>query len=63
MHCWVVVAQAFNRRSKGRRISKSWKPAWSTEQVTGQPRLHNETLSGKQKTKKLYTQCLRWYVK
>jgi hypothetical protein len=29
----------------------SWRPAWSTEPVPGQPGLHRETLRGKQKQK------------
>jgi hypothetical protein len=34
-----------------RQISVSWRPAWSTESVPGQPGLHRETLSQKKKKK------------
>lgn len=38
---------------RGRHISVSSSPAWSTKQVPGQPELlHRETLSGRKKKKK-----------
>ena len=40
-----MVAHAFHP-SRDRWISVSSRPAWSTEQVAGQPRLHGETLLG-----------------
>jgi hypothetical protein len=36
---------------RGRWISVSLKPAWSTERILGQPGPHGETLSQKNKTK------------
>ena len=51
---WAVVAHAFNpstwEAETGRFLSS--RPAWSTEWAPGQPGLHRETLSQKQKTKK-----------
>ena len=54
----VVVAYAFNPSTQeaeaeaeaGRSLSS--RPAWSTEQVPGQPGLHRKTLSWKTKNKK-----------
>jgi hypothetical protein len=37
--------------SRGRWISVSSKPAWSIEQVLGQPELHRETLFQRKQTK------------
>jgi hypothetical protein len=37
---------------RGRQIFVSSRPAWSTEQVLGQPGLHREILSQKKKKKK-----------
>jgi hypothetical protein len=46
---WVTpLNQALGGR--GRWISKSSRPAWSTEWVPGQPGLDSETLSQKNKT-------------
>jgi hypothetical protein len=51
---WAVVAHTFNPGSweaeTGRFLSS--RPAWSTELVPGQPRVHRETLSRKQKQKR-----------
>jgi hypothetical protein len=54
MRSQVAVAHAFPQDSggSGRWISVSLRPAWSTEQVQGQPGLHRETLSWKKKRKK-----------
>jgi hypothetical protein len=50
-----VVVQAFNpspwEKERGRQISVSLRPAWSTEQVPRQTQLHKETLSQNQTTK------------
>jgi hypothetical protein len=50
---WAVVAHAFNpstwEAEAGRFLSS--RPPWSTEWVPGQPGLHRETLSQKNKTK------------
>jgi hypothetical protein len=52
--CQAVVAQAFNpstwEAEAGRFLSS--RPTWSTELVPGQPGLHRETLSQKDKKKK-----------
>ena len=49
-----MVAHAFNpstpEAEAGRYLSS--RPAWSTKRVPGQPRLHRETLSRKNKPKK-----------
>jgi hypothetical protein len=39
--------------SRGRRISVNSRPAWSTEQVPGQPGLHSEALSQKKNDNKM----------
>jgi hypothetical protein len=46
-----VVAHAFNPSTWEAEAGGflSLRPAWSTEQVPGQPGLHRETLSGKNK--------------
>jgi hypothetical protein len=51
---WAVVAHAFNPSTWEAEIGGflSLRPAWSTEWVPGQPRLHRETLSQKKKRKK-----------
>jgi hypothetical protein len=49
----VVVVHAFNQSSQaeaGKLLS--WRPAWSTEWVPGQPGLHRETLSVKTEKRK-----------
>jgi hypothetical protein len=48
------VAHAFNPSTREAEAGGflSSRPAWSTEWVPGQPGLHRETLSGKQKNKK-----------
>ena len=50
----VVVAHTFNPSTREAEAggSLSSRPAWSTELVPGQPRLHRETLSQKPKKKK-----------
>jgi hypothetical protein len=52
-----VVVHAFNPSTWAVEAGGflSSKPAWSTEWVPGQPGLHRETLSRKQKTKKTKT--------
>jgi hypothetical protein len=49
----AVVAHAFNFSTRGAEAggSLSSRPAWSTEWVPGQPGLHRETLSRKNKNK------------
>jgi hypothetical protein len=51
--CWAVVAHHFNpstwKAEAGGFLSS--RTAWSTEFVPGQPGLHRETLSQKNKTK------------
>jgi len=66
-HCWVKVLKYIIKLSnggaclksrhsggRGRRISVSLRSAWSTDQVSGQPGLHRETLSQKKKNTALY---------
>ena len=45
-----MVAHAFNPSTEEAKAegALSSRPAWSTKQVPGQPRLHRETLSHKQ---------------
>jgi hypothetical protein len=40
----------------------TWRTAWSTEQVSGQPRLHRETLSQKEKKEKELEDCFGYIV-
>jgi hypothetical protein len=49
-----LVAHAFNRSTREAEAggSLSWRPAWSTLLVPGQPGLYRETLSRKTKNKK-----------
>jgi len=44
---WQLVVNAFNPSTQEAEAggSLSYRPAWSTKQVPGQPRLHRETLS------------------
>jgi hypothetical protein len=49
--CWCRLLITALVRQKGWWISVSSRPAWSTERVPGQPRLHREILSQKNKTK------------
>jgi hypothetical protein len=57
-----VVAHAFNpstwEAEAGGFLSS--RPAWSTEWVPGQPRLHRETLSGKNKNKNKNKNLSHW---
>jgi hypothetical protein len=45
-----VVAHAFNPSTREAEAGGFLRPAWSTEWVPGEPGLHRETLSGKNKT-------------
>jgi hypothetical protein len=49
-----LMAHAFNpsTREAGAGGFLSWRPAWSTESVPGQPGLHREIMSRKKKKKK-----------
>ena len=49
-----VVTHSFNPNTQEAEAggSLSWRPAWSTEQVQGQPGLHREPLSDKNKQTK-----------
>lgn len=50
--CWAVAAHAFNLTQHLRgRGSLSLRTAWSTEQVSRQPRLYRKTLSQEKKKK------------
>ena len=43
---WAVASHAFDPSTpEADKISVSSRPAWATEPVPGQPRLHRETLS------------------
>ena len=62
---WAVLAHVSNPsiQEAGSERSLSLRPAWTTEQVPGQPGLHKETLSqeqnktNKQKNKKTSKLC------
>jgi hypothetical protein len=61
---WAVVVHAFNpstwEAEAGRCLSS--RPAWSTEWVPGQPGIHRETLSWKNKTKKVISLVELFYI-
>jgi hypothetical protein len=59
-----VVVHAFNSSTQEAEAggSLSSRPAWSTERVTGQPGLHRETLSRKNKKKMFLDYTARLYL-